>query len=678
MALPVVSATILNVNDREPNRYAVTRTLRAAGFTVIEAADGASALREVEAHPPDLVVLDVNLPDMSGLQVARALKTAAETKHVLILQVSAISVFAHHRAEGLEGGADAYLTEPFEPNELIATIRALLRLGRAEAAAREAAAQWQATFDALSAGLAVCDADGRIRVHNAALRELLGEKVARGRLLADVFEDGRGAVEAAIVEVSAAPGRKQLELVDRGRTWGITVTSSQRSPAARPAPAAASNDVTVSVDELTALRRADAALKLLSDTGPMLMASLDFEQTLKQVAATPVPLLADFCLLDLQDGMGATLRRVAASGAEGDDGLPRELEKLTPDPSHPDLIVERAFFRGEPSILPRMGAGDLERLTRNPQHRNVLERLAPSSLLCVPLEISGKPIGAMTLVTNGSDRHYSKEDLLLAQELAARAALAVENAKLHRDARAALHTRDEFFSIASHELKNPLAALMLQLKLLQRELRRSSNRPAPPEVIAAKVDAAERNAGRIGELVQELLDTTRIRAGKLELRRELIDLGIMVRDAVTRIEPEAQQAKTAISVQTIADVTGWWDRSRLEQVIVNLLTNAVKYGSGQPISVSVSRADGAACFVVHDGGIGVPAEDQERIFEAFERGKSLEGSKMTGLGLGLYISRKIVEAHGGKITLKSEPGYGSTFTVKLPPGTPLTSEATGG
>ena len=241
-----------------------------------------------------------------------------------------------------------------------------------------------------------------------------------------------------------------------------------------------------------------------------------------------------------------------------------------------------------------------------------------------------------------------------------------ERARLYRQAQQEVRRRDEFLSIASHELRTPVAALQLQLQMLHRVAERATE--PLPRTLVEKVEALERQTRRVTVLVNELLDVSRMRLGRLELRLEAMDLAELARESVRQLEEELRRSGSRIAVSAEAPAPGRWDRLRLEQVLTNLLVNATKFGEGRPIAVTVQAADGLASLTVADQGIGIPPEHQERIFARFERAASAE--HYGGLGLGLYIAREIVEAHGGRIRLASAPGLGSTFTVELPQSPP--------
>lgn len=251
-----------------------------------------------------------------------------------------------------------------------------------------------------------------------------------------------------------------------------------------------------------------------------------------------------------------------------------------------------------------------------------------------------------------------------AQALRQREELLVQVEALVASLQEAIDTRDEFLSVASHELKTPLAALQLQID----SLRRAALRPGQElsARVSDKLEAIERAGRRIGQLVNDLLDVSQIRAGRMDLKLEAVDLGELAREVAERFRHEAAQAGSEVTVESgEGPVTGTWDRHRLDQVVSNLVSNAIKYGDGHPVSVSVSSAGGLARLAVADQGCGIPRAQHERIFRRFERvagGKRAVG----GLGLGLWIAREIVTRLGGAIRVESEPGRGSVFTVELP------------
>lgn len=251
----------------------------------------------------------------------------------------------------------------------------------------------------------------------------------------------------------------------------------------------------------------------------------------------------------------------------------------------------------------------------------------------------------------------------IAREIGQRKRAEEERERLLSEAREAATTREEFLSVAGHELRTPLTALQLQLHTLKRRLEEGQTAGA-----AQVLEKMRQQFGRLSQLTEELLDVTRIASGRLALEPHEMDLGELVREVADRHRDTATRIGSEIRVDSSDEVKGSWDRSRLDQVATNLLSNAVKFGQGRPIDLRVERNGCGARLIVEDRGIGISVEDQAKIFERFERAVSRRS--YGGMGLGLWIARQIVDAHGGQIHVASEPGHGSRFSVELPAATP--------
>jgi signal transduction histidine kinase len=232
-----------------------------------------------------------------------------------------------------------------------------------------------------------------------------------------------------------------------------------------------------------------------------------------------------------------------------------------------------------------------------------------------------------------------------------------EQRRLLDELRAAVLVRDDFLSSAGHELRTPLAALSAQLLGLKQL-------PLDDGRRANKLAAAERQVARLSTLVDELLDVSRIVHGKLRLERERVDLVAIVGEAAARLGEDFARAETTLTIDAPAPVVGRWDRLRIDLVITNLLTNALRYGERRPVRVSIAETDANALVTVEDRGLGIRPEDLERIFDRFVR--AVPSRQFGGLGVGLWLSRQIAEAHGGRLVVTSETGVGSRFTVELP------------
>ncbi|WP_338863727.1 ATP-binding protein [Myxococcus stipitatus] len=281
-----------------------------------------------------------------------------------------------------------------------------------------------------------------------------------------------------------------------------------------------------------------------------------------------------------------------------------------------------------------------------------------SIFAAVPLCAPRRTVGLLLLYKEQGSS-FSARELELWTAAANQLAVAVENARLLREAKAALQVREEFMSIASHELKTPLTPLKLGLYTMERRL--STGQPLE----LATVLKSKRQVDRLAGLVDGLLDASRLDAGKLALELAPLEVGQLVAEVVDHFRAAFERPFSVDVPRERVWVRG--DRDRLEQVLVNLLENAHKYSPpGEPIAVTVERLVGEARIHVQDHGIGIPGADQSQVFQRFYRARNVSHRNFGGLGLGLFISHSIARLHGGSLTLASAEGHGSTFSVSLP------------
>jgi signal transduction histidine kinase len=404
--------------------------------------------------------------------------------------------------------------------------------------------------------------------------------------------------------------------------------------------------------------RAELERALLARVGEVLAAPLDFEQWLTRLVWLPVPALADCCAIFLEEP-GVGLRMMAlAHEAPGLKQPPLAAELRVPlglEAAHGPGYVLRT---GRPELLLDVSE-QLELLARNEAHLDLLRALGLRSVIYVPLQGRHGAMGVLSLGTTGQ-RRLGAEDLGLAQELARRVSLVLENALLFQEMQEAVRLRDDFLTVAAHELRTPLTTLQLQLGSITQRARRDS---AAPD-FSDRLERCQRQVRRLGSLVEALLDVSRLSSGQMVLQPERVSLSEVVSEVVDRHAAEAQGARCELRLEAESGLFGQWDRLRVEQAVASLLSNALKFGSGQPVEVVVTGVAGMARVEVRDRGIGIPPDQLERIFERFER--AVSSRSYGGLGLGLYLARRAAQAHGGQVWAQARPGGGATLTLELP------------
>lgn len=298
-----------------------------------------------------------------------------------------------------------------------------------------------------------------------------------------------------------------------------------------------------------------------------------------------------------------------------------------------------------------------------PKVFEVLIKSGIQSTCAIPLLVEGKAVGSIAF-SFSSPKEFAREERDFVITMVNQCSQALHRAQLYEAARDAIKVRDEFLSIASHELRTPLTPLKLQLQNLSRQVRKGNLSAMPTEQIMKAVESSDRQVNRLTSLIDDLLDVSRISAGKLTLNRESFNLAEMIEEIVGHYTHQLKENNSKVKVDVDSSLVGHLDKVRIEQVFINLLTNAAKYAPGKTIHVSLTRAGKFASLTVRDEGQGISSENQKRIFERFERVKDRDN--VGGLGLGLYISRQIVEAHEGFIRVESTPGKGAAFIVELP------------
>jgi PAS domain S-box-containing protein len=418
--------------------------------------------------------------------------------------------------------------------------------------------------------------------------------------------------------------------------------------------------------DVTASRTAQATLQFLADASARLAGSLDYDATLRCIAELAVPGLADWSSLDLRNNEDDLITRLAVTTT---NSAGQALTSQFEGTRYPLNLAAaagccRVLWSGEAELWTAVPDMILCAADYNDQQRQELRRLNLRSMINVPLIARERVFGVLSLATTSdSERRFNQADLTLAEELARRAAIAIDNALLYREAQQAVHERDAFLSVASHELRNPLAGLIGRAELLQRRIRKQEIFDERDQRDIAQVIV---QAQRINAMLTDLLDRSVVDTNQLEIHPARLDLNALVHQVVNEIKPAlTNHWLTLQSAPEPVVING--DSVRLEQVVYNLISNAIKYSpSGSKISLAIGANHHWASIQITDEGIGIPAEALPHIFKRFYRVANAAARGHRGSGIGLYVVKDVITRHNGQVEVSSEEGVGSTFTIRLP------------
>jgi len=399
-------------------------------------------------------------------------------------------------------------------------------------------------------------------------------------------------------------------------------------------------------------------LQFLSESGKILSSSLGYKTTLKNIAMLAVPHIADWCTVDIKTEKG--IEQLAVAHVDPNKvKWAKELNKKDPPDPNAQTGVPNVIRTGKSEYYPKITDEMLTQAAKNKKQLALLRELMFSSIMIIPIRVNDETIGAITFVYAKSKRFYTKSDLTIAEELAVRAGLAIENAQLYRDARRAVNLRDEFISLASHELKTPITSLKMYAQSLSKQFEKRNDIFMQGYFI--KMD---QQIDRLALLVSDLLNVSKIQHGNLEFDWKSVDLNSVIKETVDMLQIVTRQHKIILRGKIEKTVRA--DPYRIYQVLTNLLTNATKYSpQADKVMINLSEKKGYAEITVQDFGIGIEPDEQKKIFGQYYRVNQSE-KKFTGLGMGLFISHEIIERHGGEMKVKSVKGKGSQFSFTLP------------
>jgi signal transduction histidine kinase/DNA-binding NarL/FixJ family response regulator len=397
---------------------------------------------------------------------------------------------------------------------------------------------------------------------------------------------------------------------------------------------------------------AERRARLLAEAGRVLASSCDYPTSLAQLARVCVPELGDCCVVDVLEADDAFVQAGAAHVDPAREVWLHELARSTSGSGH---SLDHVFRRGEALLVPEVTTEMLDRLIDDATARATVERLEPRSAMIVPIRCAQRLIGGITLLLSASARRYTADDLALAETLAERAALAIENARLYLEAQQATRARDELLAVVAHDLRNPLNTILMATEMV-RDAAPIAQRPA---------EIALRAAERMSRLIEDLLDVARLQGGGLTVRAGAEPVSRILDEAMTMLQPLAAAQGIAMEradAVTVPAVRA--DASRILQLISNLAGNAIKFTPvGGRITLGALPHGREVLFWVADTGPGIAAEQIPHIFSRFWQ---VDRTDRRGVGLGLAIARGIAEAHGGRIWVESRLGEGSTFFFTVP------------
>ncbi len=568
-----------------------------------------------------------------------------------------------------------------DPLYLVAFIEDITDRRDAQSQASRSLSLLRATLESTADGILVVDLNGKILSFNqkmADMWEIPAEVFACGddqrainaaldklvypeEFLTKVIELYRHPEEASYDVLELKDGRtferysqpQRIDDIPVGRVWSFRDVTARRR-AEEQAHALAREQAARAEAENSQKRAA-----LLAEASRVLSASFDYQTTLAALVNLAVPALGDYCALDIVEAEDKFERIGEAHVDPAKSQLLREVATFPRSALTARHPLIRVMTTGEPVLEADVTPAFIRASFAEAGQRRIVEALEPRSLICVPLVTSGKPLGALTLVTSGSGRRYEPADLSLAADLARRAAVVVEHARLFHEAQQATRARDDVLAVVAHDLRNPLNTVSMAVALMLES--------TPPERVQERrqVEIVRRAADRMNRMIQDLLDVKRMESGRLTIDARPEPASALINDTIDMLRPLA--AGNTIRLETSIDESlppVLADTARIQQVLSNLVGNAVKFTprNGR-ITVCAERIDGEVRFGVIDTGPGIPPEQVPHIFGRFWQAKT---SDRRGIGLGLAIAKGIVEAHNGRIWVESHVGLGSTFYFTLP------------
>ncbi len=768
-------ASVLLVDDRRDNLVALEAILEPLGHELVSVTSGEDALRELLHREVTVILLDVQMPGLDGFETAALIKRRTRTRDVPIIFVTAISKQREHVFRGYSAGAVDYLFKPFDPDVLRSKVSAFVdlqhkteELRRQQAELRERQLdevrraeqqRYRELAEAMPQIVWVSDPEGKATYYNQRWFDYTGLEPATAGDADWRFVVHPDDLQKALkVRKRTLASGEEFEVEYRFRSaTGEYRWHLDRAVAMRDEHGAIDHWVGTATD-IHDQKRSAVVLRFLLDASSLLGSTLDYRETLRSLARLAVPSMADWCAIEIVEEDGTVSEVEVAHSDPNKVALARELrDRYAPFHGPGPAVIES----GEPQLIPDITDEMLVRVAQDELHLELLRDLRFRSYLCVPMLIRGRVLGAITLVQAESEQMYAVEDLALAQDLAGRAAVAIENARLHRQAQEQAQAarvlesigdgvvlvdddglvrlwnpaaqaitglrdadvvgrrladvapgwpeagegrsstlpleldgrelwlsvsgvrftdgtvyafrdltderrleamRQDLVATVSHELRTPLAAIYGAAMTLQRP-----DIEFEEDVKARLLEIVVDESNRLADIVNDLLLASQLDAGTLQPAIEATDAASLAQSVLDAARTHAPaEVELELEAPTpVPQVAA--DPGQLRQVLANLVDNAVKYSpQGGRIAVQLEQSGDRLRIAVNDPGVGIPAGEQQRIFEKFYRLDPDMTQGIGGTGLGLYICSELVRRVSGRIWVESQEGEGSTFFVELP------------
>ncbi len=663
---------LLLIDDSPDDRDLVLREL-AKGFAACQAeaiTDAESLEQALRTGGFDLVITDYRLHWSDGLSVLRRVKAAYPQCPVIMFTATGTEEIA---VEGMKSGLDDYIIKDLKHYfRLALTVRSALERLASQQRTAQLEQHLQALLNRLDVGVFRASVEGQLLEANAAFLHLIGLDSLAAAQAASPLPLDLG-LEAPLQDLTWER-EVPLRRPDGDQIW-LTLSKALSHQDGQAVVEGLVKDITERKQaeqerqrllalEQTARAEAEAAQQraaFLAQASQLLAASLDYEITLRRVTHLLVSSLADWCIVDVvQEEQSMHLVALAQANAAQEQRL-RELGQPASVAQPESSDAWTVLRTGQSRLVSDLADVSQTTPALNREYLEQLHQLGARSYMIVPLIIRGQKLGVLQLVAAESQRRYTPADLSLAEELAHRAALAIDNARLHQECQTANRLKDEFLTTLSHELRSPLNAILGWAQLLRGGLDAAT--------AARAIETIERNALAQTRLVSDLLDGSRIITGKLRLKTRRVPLVAVVEAALEAVRVAAAAKNLQLESQLDASLTlTLGDPDRLQQVIWNLLSNAIKFTpAGGRIRVRLERVESQAQIAVSDTGSGISAEFLPYVFDRFRQADASITKSHGGLGLGLAIARHLVELHGGTVQAQSRgAGQGATFIVQLP------------